>query len=358
MLGLLGMLLLLLLTINYFFESDIYYTAYIQTPNETEYENNKYINLNCTWNESEIQFIDCNSSLKLRHKLPPYLISFEGSGNTYTRLIIELILKHYTGSIHGADAPLRMAGFKGDDHCDDSVIILKAHAYHYLDKEWNEFMNGTSVNNRKVWFSWCRRLRSSNKKWIRRCNDNEPVMNAIFLVRNPWNSMFAEYQRERSIFLIRKLRKRQRKQNKTVNISMPNAHVANILKSQFDAVWFSKMMYIWSKRYIQILDIYGMFKELGREILLIRFEDIHDEIWKIVKFLIKKEYLQQHLFLYRQRIECLINDSKLDFLPRTEDIKRKKVKELKDSHLYMTKEYAYSKVKESILCHVWNIFHT
>eukprot|EP01083_Nonionella_stella_P107168 310120_1 len=136
--------------------------------------------LNCTWNKDDIQFIDCRSSMKLRHQLPPYLISFEGSGNTYTRLIIELVCQHFTGNVHGLDEPLRMAGFKGENHCDDSVIVLKAHAHYYLGKEWDYFVNGTST--RVGGYSFCRNLRSSNINNTHRCNDNAVgMMNAIFL---------------------------------------------------------------------------------------------------------------------------------------------------------------------------------
>ena len=91
-------------------------------------QNNTSLSANaCEWREDLIHFVNSNDSMGLKHTIPPYLISFQGSGNTYTRLMIELITNFYTGSALPNDRFLIEAGFKGDTRCDDSALILKAH---------------------------------------------------------------------------------------------------------------------------------------------------------------------------------------------------------------------------------------
>ena len=52
----------------------------------------------CNWNESLIKFIDSDDSLILKHSIPPYLISYQGSDITFIGLIIELITGFCAGS--------------------------------------------------------------------------------------------------------------------------------------------------------------------------------------------------------------------------------------------------------------------
>ena len=50
----------------------------------------------CNSNRFKIRFIDKNDSFKLKYPTPPYPISYQASGNTYSRLIIELITGFFT----------------------------------------------------------------------------------------------------------------------------------------------------------------------------------------------------------------------------------------------------------------------
>ena len=89
----------------------------------------------CEWNENNFRFIECNDYEGIVHNIPPYLVSFQGSGNTFTRLIIELITGYWTGSALPRDIFLVQAGFNGDKHCDDTTIVIKTHVkYKYVPR--------------------------------------------------------------------------------------------------------------------------------------------------------------------------------------------------------------------------------
>ena len=295
--------------------------------NVTIINNSSSDDLNCLWNEENIKFIDCNNSLRLKHKIPPYLISFEGSGNTYTRLIIELITQFYTGSVHSIDLDLLNAGFKGDGHCDDSVIILKAHAWIFIRRLWNLFINGTTNE--------CRKLR--NIQFIKRCNhhqtNNNHDIDAIFIFRNPWNAFFSEYQRSYA-----------------GNKEISQGHVGRILFKDFNIETFVEKLYEYTRKYIEIFMVYQRFKDLNRNLLIIHYENINNEIWDILQFLFTKKYLKENKKLYENRVNCI----KYKSLPREEYIKRKDVKLLNNSQLYLTREYAYSQINKSVICDIWN----
>ena len=90
---------------------------------------NKPITPECQWSEDDIGWIECDDASKLVHSTPPYLLSFQGSGNTFTRLILELLTGFYTGSSLWKDRFLIQAGFEGDKYCDDRVLLLKSHVW-------------------------------------------------------------------------------------------------------------------------------------------------------------------------------------------------------------------------------------
>lgn len=58
-----------------------------------------------------------------RKEVPPVLWTFPGSGNTWTRLVIEFATSKYTGSVYD-DRSLR-AALPGEIRCDRSVVMIK-----------------------------------------------------------------------------------------------------------------------------------------------------------------------------------------------------------------------------------------
>eukprot|EP01084_Bolivina_argentea_P079801 144668_1 len=242
----------------------------------------------CAWNEYDIRFVRSNESEKFIHSIPPYLISFQGSGNTYTRLIVELITNYYTGSILRNDKFLIQAGYKGDANCDRSVILLKAHP-NYVRQNWQEFLNGTTNK--------CERQQLIHDQYQNGTNK----MSALILIRNPWDAFFSEFQR-------------------SVNKSI-NGHIHNLLISEFNRRGIDKSKQIiigYAHQFIEMFKIYEKFKSLNRDVLLIQFENIENEIWRILEFIFTRKYLIQQNDIYRHKIDCIFNKNISIPLPRTQ----------------------------------------
>ncbi|CAH1782683.1 unnamed protein product [Owenia fusiformis] len=85
------------------------------------------------------------------------LASYPGSGNTWTRHLIEQLTGVYTGSIYDANA-LKRGGFMGESRRDNSVIVIKTH--------------------------------ESPAK------SNISFTRAVLIIRNPFEAMMSEFKRE------------------------------------------------------------------------------------------------------------------------------------------------------------------
>ncbi|XP_076824885.1 sialate:O-sulfotransferase 1-like isoform X1 [Clavelina lepadiformis] len=115
-----------------------------------------------------------------------YVVSFPGSGNTWTRYLLESATGIFTGSIYW-DMPLSLAGFLGenDDHIKRRYIAIKSHRilqskektiviirnpFEALMSEYRRkafhshtILGDTSVFNHSDWERFCR---SSTTRWL------------------------------------------------------------------------------------------------------------------------------------------------------------------------------------------------
>ena len=71
----------------------------------------------------------CNRSLQYLDPAGPLtaLASSPGSGNTWTRSLIEQFTGYYSGAIY-LDQVLKAKGFPGEGVVDGTVIVIKTHA--------------------------------------------------------------------------------------------------------------------------------------------------------------------------------------------------------------------------------------
>ena len=286
----------------------------------------------CAWDENLIKFVEKQDlTRKLKHKIPPYLLSYPGSGNTYTRLIIELITRFYTGSSMPSDTDLINCGFKGGkaDHCDNTTIVIKSHPKWFIDHIglFMEIWNKKRKNSKR-----CSGLYSIYQN--RKLHDD---FSGIFIIRNPWKAFFAEFQR---LVMGRK---------------HINGHISNLSRDRLNMeTWeyFKRFLDIAVQAYIDLFWIYEEFKRLNREVLLIVFENLHQEIWKIIEFLFTKEHLMEDGDIYRERMKCIVNNDKCNGapLPRSEYIRRPKV----NSSEYVTKQELFARLDQEKLCDLSN----
>ena len=126
--------------------------------------------------------------------VPPVLYTFPGSGNTWTRQLIEYSTGIYTGSVYN-DGSLKK-DLPGEMTCDKTVSVIKAHP---TTHPFKKMIKGT--------------IHSDGKKCMKK--NIRAWTHAIFVVRNPWRAIWSEYQRMWS-----------------------DSHIGHVRKSEFDvASW-------------------------------------------------------------------------------------------------------------------------
>lgn len=130
---------------------------------------------------------------KGKKKPVPLLYSFPGSGNTWIRQLVDYSSGIYSGSVY-SDGTL-YGILPGEKYCSQRNSVIKAHPHynHYREFYYGNF---SSVNMK---------CQKEYVQFIRR---------AIVIIRDPYASIWAEYQRR-------------------VNEEFPNQHVSGILKSKF-----------------------------------------------------------------------------------------------------------------------------
>jgi hypothetical protein len=130
---------------------------------------------------------------EMQTRTPPLLLSFPGSGNTWVRLLVEYATGFFTGSMDVNDAEL-MSQMKGERNCGQRVVVIKGHP---LDVLWEK-------QNMTCGLYGCRKdeiprdqIRFMNRKQRRKCQKGLIYYfeRVIFVVRDPWRAMFADYQR-------------------------------------------------------------------------------------------------------------------------------------------------------------------
>lgn len=109
--------------------------------------------------------------------IPPLLLSFPGSGNTWVRLLIEYLTGKYTGAIYHLDLELAKI-FPGEKRCNKELVAIKGHPHSF------ELRNSSLYITHELFQHKCGNLgglHSFNK--------------AVVLIRDPFKALFAEYQR-------------------------------------------------------------------------------------------------------------------------------------------------------------------
>jgi len=133
----------------------------------------------------------------LGHWDAPILWSFPGSGNTWTRDLLEISTGYHTGSVYNDAALYEL--YPGEYTCDASTLVVKAHATltpYELVSNWAKEpelqedeipWHGEEVG---VWL----RKEAMIHRYFRKCKQWTPSR-AIVIDREPFGAIWAEYQR-------------------------------------------------------------------------------------------------------------------------------------------------------------------
>lgn len=109
---------------------------------------------------------------------PVALASFPGSGNTWVRGLLQEVTGICTGGIY-CDTTLRQNGFPGERIASGVVLVVKTHQ---TDPRWTN-----------VYYS-----KSTPFKYFNRLVDVPVYSSAIFIVRNPFRAIVAEWNRQQT----------------------------------------------------------------------------------------------------------------------------------------------------------------
>lgn len=176
---------------------------------------------------------------------PPLLYSLPGSGNTWTRLLIEYATGIYTGSMYNDDSLVRV--LPGEFTCNTSVSVVKAHPsdFRYMTMFHSEANNNTKTPSHK-----CARL--GNIFNFKRM---------VLISRHPLESLWAEYMRRSG-------------KSHTGILGRSNFHMDNFIPYVIEAVKTYQRIY--SFDYVRAKN------ELGpRNLLSIKYEDLRNTTTQI-----------------------------------------------------------------------------
>ena len=251
-------------------------------------------------NDSLLHFTDTDErKQKFRFKSPTWLMSYGGSGNTLTRVIIEYITSIWSGSTKGDDGLARL-GFKGQRKCkrDDGVLIVKSHPEQHnmenMDLEcWDRFG-------------------SNYAKQYAVLIDN---ISAIFIIRNPFRAIFAMYNY-----------KYGRGQDRHIHtVPMTDWNVLKFIQVAIAEAGALTQTRIYMEHIRSEIDN-GMD---NYKYIVIRFEDffntqtVFGQMDKILRFVYNDEYYNRNVMELHHRIRCVTDHFLPDEYGRFGSIHRK-----------------------------------
>eukprot|EP01059_Diplonema_ambulator_P006866 TRINITY_DN16444_c0_g1_i1.p1 TRINITY_DN16444_c0_g1~~TRINITY_DN16444_c0_g1_i1.p1 ORF type:complete len:300 (+),score=64.69 TRINITY_DN16444_c0_g1_i1:354-1253(+) len=152
-----------------------------------------------------------------RGREAPLLWSYPGSGNSYLRLLVEQSTGLLTGSMYHKDEIMKEV-FKGETHCDNTVIGIKSH-----------------------------------KKVPKRCQAVEGTGRVALLVRHPMRTFFAEYSRKIS--------------------TAKNRHIDGIDRDKFNMTNFTVVVKKMASEWVTQIPV-RLATPRGATYHILRFEDL------------------------------------------------------------------------------------
>ncbi len=185
------------------------------------------------------------------------LYTFPGSGNTWGRLLIEYATGVYTGSVY--NDPKLLGPLPGEFTCNWKVSAVKVHPHTHPFRELNRYVVAFSLPHSLYSLTHSLAHSGDFKSDNLKCKKGNvhKFKRAILLIRNPFDSIWSEYQRR-----------------------VTQSHVEGIKKAVFNwhrwqanaAAMSNEYYAMWRDHYVGIEQAYA--KE---DILYVRYEDLKDK---------------------------------------------------------------------------------
>jgi hypothetical protein len=233
-------------------------------------------------------------------KFPPMLYTFPGSGNTWCRLLIEYATGIYTGSVYNDKSLLH--SLPGEFTCNSQVSAIKIHPHTHP-------FEGLRTGNFHSDATKCKR------------GGIDRIRRAILLVRDPFDSIWSEYQRR-----------------------ITQSHVGGVLKANFDWPRWQANAAALSHQYHLMWAVHhaGIEKHFApKDILYLKYEDLKNRATRVATLQRVADFLGISTPT-EERLECAFA------LADNRETHRKV-----DASLTMTKEEAYT---APLACRMWALF--
>jgi hypothetical protein len=243
-------------------------------------------------------------------RLPPMLYTFPGSGNTWGRLLIEHATGVYTGSVYNDQSLLE--ALPGEFTCNWQVSAVKVHPHTHT---FADLYSG--------------RFHSDNNKCTR--GGVMKFERAILLIRNPFDSIWSEYQRR-----------------------VTQSHVEGILRKTFDwSRWQANAAHLSHKYNEMWREHYkGIEKRFTKEnILYLRYEDLKNKATRVETLRSVAKFLRISLTNMKHIEAEIANNERFEcaFVLAENTQAHRSV----DEAIEMTKDVAYTK---PLACRMFNLF--
>ena len=239
----------------------------------------------------ERRYVSDEVRQKLPHKKkPPLLLTLPGSGNTWFRLLLEAGTGFHTGSVY-TDMMLRTI-MPGELTCDASTIVIKSHLH----------IGRYSPEIHRQLFETPPDQFTGNYP----CRSVRPFDTVIAVIRDPYHAALAESVRQITGGHARGLEKSRL-------AKMPKDMLANKLVTQ------AEMWALYMEEYAALLEAGWV---AGRDIVLIRFEDMtseymkYDTLARLLNFVLGDEVASPHGALTKEALACVFKLSESEHVHR------------------------------------------
>lgn len=196
--------------------------------------------------------LQSRQSLPTTNYLPALLYSFPGSGNTWTRLLLEASTGYYTGSMY-EDKYLVKTFQQEKASCSSKLLAIKAHPHLQHISDFHQ--NQTTDNSISLPYVY----RNLPKK-CQHTDISTFLDKVIFLVRNPFDAIWSEFQR----------RATNGQHNRVLQYS--NDKIFQSLQLQWKHVvedLMEKYVDMMTRDYVEV-------QQHARKFIVIRYEDLHN----------------------------------------------------------------------------------
>ncbi|ETO30123.1 hypothetical protein RFI_06999 [Reticulomyxa filosa] len=364
------------------------WTAWIKEANEkSRIEKEEEKRARCEKIRNDTKLIKWEEKMKdngrFKKKVTPYLLSFAGSGNSITRLLLEYIYGYYTGSIYTNDKILKKQGkFEGEGLVNSSVLIIKMHPIHCLTI-WDKIIYGKYVPYRhkesgKIIFDSISIIENADTNislydipYYKYIYNDVPSLNrisAIVLIRNPWDSMFSAYQ-----LIAHELQEKDRHPNfryksygaghtEWISLEWYNSNIT-LFKQRFEEILENRIIrhqLLFYRSIKQLYDMYGTDKD---RFMFVKFEHLFDPKFQLKIFFDISTFLftESHLSIYHSKafvlhtfhtFQCiqLFHDQDI----RLKAIHRTMYNNTDNTSVFITKHFAYNLFSPDVICKWWD----